>query len=134
MASSPTCSASPFKRILTRRPASAWPTWKQSSLGANVDAQAIAHIAFQRMWAQYVVSQEKPGADAAKIQEQWLTDLQAFVEKYPNSSDTAEALLQLGMYQEFVGKTEEAGKWYQQLVRDFPKPRRHKRPGARSTG
>ena len=87
---------------------------------ANVDAQAIAHIAFQRMWAQYVVSQEKPGADAAKIQEQWLKDLQAFVEKYPSSSDTAEALLQLGMYQEFVGKTEEAGKWYQQLIRDFP--------------
>ena len=46
--------------------------------------------------------------------------LQVFVAKYPKSSDSAEALLQLGMYQEFVGKTEEASKWYRQLVRDFP--------------
>jgi peroxiredoxin len=88
--------------------------------GANIDNQLLAHIAFQRMWAQYVVAQEQPGANAAQIQDQWLKDLQAFVEKYPNSNDTAEALLQLGMYQEFVGKTEEAGKWYQQLVDNFP--------------
>ena len=53
---------------------------------------------------------------SAKVQEKWLADLQAFVGKYPKSADAAEALLQLGMYQEFVGKTEEATKWYQQLV------------------
>jgi hypothetical protein len=88
--------------------------------GADVNGDLIAHVAFQRMWAQYVVSQEKPGANPAQIQQQWLTDLQAFVEKYPNSGDTAEALLQLGMYEEFVGKTEEAAKWYQQLVSNFP--------------
>jgi thiol-disulfide isomerase/thioredoxin len=73
------------------------------------------------MWADYVVSQNQPGADAAKIQEKWLADLQAFVEQYPKSSDSAEALLQLGMYQEFVGKVDEATKWYQQLVSSFPK-------------
>ena len=87
---------------------------------AKADENLIAHVVFQRMWAQYVVSQEQPGADAAKIQEQWLADLQAFVEKYPKSSDAAEALLQLGIYQEFIGKADEARKWYQQLVKDFP--------------
>ena len=87
--------------------------------GANDDS--IAHAVFQRMWAEYVVSQQQPGADAAKIQEKWLADLQAFVGQDPKSPDAAEALLQLGMYQEFVGKTEEATKWYQQLVSDFPK-------------
>jgi peroxiredoxin len=81
----------------------------------------IANVAFQRMWADYVVTQNKPGADAAKIQEKWLADLQAFVEQYPKSPDAAEALLQLGMYQEFFAKTEEATKWYQQLVTNFPK-------------
>jgi hypothetical protein len=87
---------------------------------AQVDGQVIAHIAFQRMWAQYVASQNQPGANGAQIQQKWLADLQAFVEKYPSSNDTAEALLQLGMYQEFVGETEQAGKWYQQLVSKFP--------------
>lgn len=88
---------------------------------AKADDDLIAHAVFQRMWAEYAVSQKAPGADAAKLQEKWLTDLQGFVGQYPKSADTAEALLQLGMYQEFVGKSEEAIKWYQQLVTNFPK-------------
>lgn len=89
-----------------------------SDAGASEDS--IAHVVFQRMWADYVTSQHAADADPAKVQEKWLADLQVFVAKYPKSSDAAEALLQLGMYQEFVGKTEDATKWYQQLVKDFP--------------
>lgn len=90
-----------------------------SDAGASEDA--IAHSVFQRMWAEYVTTQRDPNANAAQVQDKWLKDLEAFVGKYPKSSDTAEGLLQLGMYQEFVGKTEDATKWYQQLVTDFPK-------------
>jgi thiol-disulfide isomerase/thioredoxin len=96
----------------------------------GADEQLISHVAFQKMWAEYVLSQQQPNADAAKIQEKWLADLQAFVGKYPKSADTAEALLQLGMYQEFVGKSEEARKWYQQLVANFPSSA----PGAKAAG
>lgn len=95
--------------------------------GANDDL--IAHAVFQRMWAEYVVSQQQPGADAAKIQEKWLADLQSFVGEYPKSPDAAEALLQLGMYQEFIGKTEEATKWYQQLATGFPNAEPAKKAG-----
>lgn len=94
----------------------------QTSLAeAGASDDAIAHVVFQQMWADYVTAQRAPNADPAKVQEKWLADLQAFVGKHGKSSDAAEALLQLGMYQEFVGKTEEASKWYQQLVTDFPK-------------
>jgi Thioredoxin-like len=89
-------------------------------IDAKADESLLAHVEFQRMWAQYVVDQAQPDADPGKIQERWLADLEAFVGKYPKSSDSAEALLQLGMYQEFVGKSEEARKWYQQLVTNFP--------------
>ena len=81
------------------------------------------------MWAEYVVSQAQPNADVAKLQEKWLADLQEFVGKYPKSPDAAEALLQLGMYLEFVGKTEEATKWYQQLVSNFPNAEPAKKAG-----
>jgi thiol-disulfide isomerase/thioredoxin len=54
------------------------------------------------------------------VQQKWLDDLRDFVAKHPKSADSAEALLQLGMYHEFIGKSEEATKWYQQLVSDFP--------------
>jgi TolA-binding protein len=72
------------------------------------------------MWAEYVTAQRAPDADPAKVQSKWLDDLQVFVAKHPKSSDAAEALLQLGMYQEFVGKNDEATKWYRQLISDFP--------------
>jgi TolA-binding protein len=41
------------------------------------------------------------------------------VQSYPKGEDTPDALMQLGMVSEFVGKEAEAKKWYQVLVRDF---------------
>ena len=93
---------------------------QKSLTDAGASDEAISHAVFQRMWAEYVTSQRAPDAEQANLQEKWLADLQIYVAKYPKSSDAAEALLQLGMYQEFVGKTEEATKWYRQLVTDFP--------------
>jgi thiol-disulfide isomerase/thioredoxin len=97
---------------------------------ARATDDAIAHAVFQNLWAKYMTSLQAPNADAAQEQQKWLESLQTFVGKYPKSSDAAEALLQLGMYQEFVGKTEEAGKWYQQLVSDFP----NVKPAEKATG
>jgi TolA-binding protein len=88
---------------------------------AKADEDLIAHAAFQLMWSQYNLGQHDAKANQAQLQEKWMADLYAFVGKYPKSTDTAEALFQLGMFQEFMGKNEEATKWYQQLVKDFPK-------------
>jgi len=93
---------------------------QQSLAEAGASEELVAHVVFQKMWAEYVASQGQQSADAAKLQEKWLADLHAFVEKYPKSADSAEALLQLGMYQDFLGKTQDATKWYQQLVTNFP--------------
>ncbi len=95
-------------------------TLQKTLTDAGASDDAISHAVFQRMWAEYVTSQRAPGADPATVQQKWLADLQAFVGKYGKSPDAAEALLQRGMYQEFVGKTDDATKWYRQLVTDFP--------------
>jgi thiol-disulfide isomerase/thioredoxin len=87
---------------------------------AGAEDELIAHATFQRMWAANAVSQAQPGADSAKLQEKWLADLQEFVTNHQKSTDSAEALLQLGMFQEFNGKTDEARKWYTQLNTSFP--------------
>ncbi len=97
---------------------------------AKADDDLIAHAVFQSMWAKFAVDQRAPNADVPTLQVKWLADLQAFVEQHPTSADTAEALLQLGMYQEFIGKSEEATKWYQQLVANFPKLK----PAERASG
>ena len=103
---------------------------QKSLTDSGADPDLIAHAAFQLMWAQYALNQQAPGADAAKLQEKWLTDLQAFAGQYPKSPDTAEALYQLGMYQEIVGKSADATKLYQQLKDGFPTSR----PAEKATG
>jgi hypothetical protein len=90
-------------------------------IDAKADEELIAHAAFQRMWSLNSVSQRDPAANREQVQAKWLVDLDTFAGKYPKSADAAEALFQLGMYQEFMGKSDEAAKYYQQLVASFPK-------------
>lgn len=93
----------------------------------KADDDLIGHAIFQGMWAKFAADQRQPNADVAKLQEQWVNDLKKFVAEHPKSNDAAEALLQLGFYQEIIGKGDEATKWYQQLVSDFPKARQAER-------
>jgi tetratricopeptide (TPR) repeat protein len=91
---------------------------------AKADTDIIGHAVFQRMWAEYALNQQNAPADTAnKLQEKWLADLDQFVGQYPKSGDTAEALYQLGLYQEIMGKSDEAIKKYQQLQDSFPNSR-----------
>lgn len=84
------------------------------------DKELLAYVVFRRMTADYNQKLQSPDANFVKVQAQWIEDLEAFVEKHPNNADTAEALLQLAIAQEFSGKDEEAIKWYGRIVKDFP--------------
>lgn len=86
----------------------------------NPQDPLIPYVTFRRMWADYVITQQNPQADFAKIQEKWLADLEAFSTQYPTSSDSAEALLQLGMSHEFGGRLDQAKTWYGKLATGFP--------------
>lgn len=92
---------------------------RKTLVDADASEDLVAHVEFQRMWADYALNQQQPDGDMAKIQEKWLADLEDFAGRYPNSPDSAEALLQLGMYQEFAGKTDEAIGWYRKLATGF---------------
>lgn len=78
-----------------------------------------AYVSFRDMSADYAV-QLAEAKDFAKVQEGWLARLSKFVETYPKADDTPDALLQLGMVSEFVGKEIEAKKWYDNLAKNFP--------------
>jgi thiol-disulfide isomerase/thioredoxin len=79
------------------------------------------HFLFRRLQAEYGLSLSQPKADYAKIQETWLKQLEAFVDKHGNSSHASEALLQLAMASEFADESDVAEKWYQRILDDFPK-------------
>lgn len=98
-------------------------TQLEAELTADADAPADlrAHIEFQRMLANYygvVLTDSK--LNIATAQEQWMKDLEAFAAKYPKSETAAEALRALAMSYEMSGKTEDALKWYRQILADHP--------------
>ena len=99
------------------------------NLGAGSDAQA--HVRFQRIYTNWVRQNQDSKGDYPKVQSEWRESLQAFTKEFPNSTDSAEALLQLGMVDDLAGRDEEATKWYRQLSQNFDgSPRAAKAAGA----
>jgi thiol-disulfide isomerase/thioredoxin len=91
-----------------------------------------AYISFRKLQAEYSIALNKAsGEEFAKIQQAWMDKLTAFVKAYPKADDAADAMLQLGMVCEFLGKEVEAKNWYLQLAKSFPsKPQAAKGEGA----
>lgn len=81
--------------------------------GSNV----AAYVTFREVQADYSNRIDKDGIE--KAQKELIDRLTKFVQAYPKSDDTPEALLQLGMVNEFISQEISAKNWYQQLVRDF---------------
>ena len=81
-----------------------------------------AYFEFHRMTAEYYgITLAEPEVDIAKAQEQWMKDLEAYVDKYPDSKHGAEALRAMAMGYEMSGQTEQALKWYRRILEDYPK-------------
>ena len=82
----------------------------------------VSYIVYRRMLAEYSVSVQtaKSNAAQAKTQEEWIKDLQGFVEAYPKAEDAPDAMIQLATGLEFAGKAGDARKWFAQLAKDHP--------------
>ena len=97
------------------------------------DKNLAAHVRYRQLFSDYGLSFQAEKPDYAKIQAKWIEDLEKYVGDYPKGPETAEALLQLAMSQEFAGKEDDAVKWYGQLVADFANsPQAKKAGGART--
>lgn len=81
------------------------------------------YVAFRVLQAQHNAAAAAPGADPAKLQEQWQAQLIVYVKAYPTAEDSAEALWELGMMNEIQGHEAESREFYGQLVQGFPEHR-----------
>ena len=89
-------------------------------LAAQEDsADLAAYVKFRYLSAEYNQKLQAEG-DFPKLQKKWLASLEQYVSDYPSSPDAAEAMLQLGIAEEFAGEEEGAKKWYGQIVDRFP--------------
>lgn len=80
----------------------------------------VPYVKFQYLTAEYGQKLQSPNADFAKIQAQWLRDLEDFANDYPKSESAPDAIVQLAFAQEFAGKESDAIKWYTKVVGEYP--------------
>lgn len=84
------------------------------------DSELLAFAVFQEMLVRYNLSlQTAKPEDRADVQASWLTSLENFVKEFPSAPESADALLQLAITNEFNGDTKEARVWYTKLVNDY---------------
>lgn len=86
----------------------------------DADRGLAAFVKFRQLTAAYSLSMQAPKPDYAKIQAEWLKTLEQYIADYPTAVDSAEAMLQLAVSQEFAGQEDDAKKLYGRIVRDFP--------------
>jgi hypothetical protein len=80
-------------------------------------SQTAAYITFRELQADFALRPAK-STESAKSQEQLLQRLAKFVEDYPQGEDTPDALMQLAMVSELMGRETEAKNWYKQLIKN----------------
>ena len=98
------------------------------------DEELAFYVQFRGMTAEHGKALADPNlTDFAKIQTKWIEDLEKFVEAAKKYPDSADAMLELAISQEFAGQDEQALKWYSSIVTDFPdSPIRRKAAGAKT--
>ena len=91
-----------------------------SSRFAKGNEPLAAYADFQAIGTEYVTKQTKD-ADFPKVQEWYLKSLNDFIDRYPRTSEAAQAMLQLALSKEFEDKERDALKYYRKVASAFPK-------------
>ena len=100
--------------------------WRVSLAKDQPGSALLAFVSYREMTGDYAMRLAEVGAkgkadEMSKMQDAWKEKLSKFVSDFPTSEDTPDALMQLGMVNEFVGKETEAKNWYGLLAKNFPK-------------
>jgi thiol-disulfide isomerase/thioredoxin len=86
------------------------------------DEELVPYVRFRQLMADYGRKiQTASTEEFVKIHTAWLKQLEGYADKYPNSPDAAEAMLQLAIAQEYAGEEKEAKKWYGRVADKFPR-------------
>jgi peroxiredoxin len=83
------------------------------------DGDLAAYVEFRQLTADYVLALQGTNPEFSKIQTEWLKNLEQFVKAHPKSPDAADAMLQLGLAEEFAGQEDKATHWYQEVGSNF---------------
>lgn len=90
----------------------------------------LGYVFYRRLMAEYAVrlkddDKAKTPADGTRLREStqkwWFEQLEAFARKWPQSEDAPDAVVQLAISYELMGRLDDAKAWYEQLAKNYPK-------------
>lgn len=81
----------------------------------------IAYVAYRLISTDYTVKSSGNDVDFAKLQIEYMAQLEEFAGSYPDSLDAADAMIQIGLNHELSGKEKDAETWYRKVSTQFPK-------------
>lgn len=87
------------------------------------DRTMQGYVWYRRLLAEYAVrlQQSKEEEERAATQEWWLAQLERYAERWPKSDDAADAIIQLAISLEIMGRLDDARSWYTRLATNHPR-------------
>jgi len=93
--------------------------------------QETSYVAYRILGAEYTNELSDKDVNFESVQKSHLEKLEAFINAFPKSSDSADAMIQLGFNSEVTGDEKSAAKWYERIVKNYPAtPQGNKAAGA----
>ncbi|HEV2970658.1 MAG TPA: redoxin family protein [Pirellulales bacterium] len=83
------------------------------------DGDLAAYVEFRKLTAEYVLALQAPNPEFSKVQAEWVKSLEQFVGRHPKAPDAADAMMQLGVAEEFAGQEDKAKHWYGEIAGNF---------------
>lgn len=97
---------------------------------AKSNKSLLGYVYYRRLMAEYAfrlkddekVKDEAEARKAGEVtQKWWFEQLEAFARQWPQSEDAPDAVVQLAISYELMGRIEDAKGWYAQLAKNYPK-------------
>ncbi|MCH2210154.1 MAG: redoxin domain-containing protein [Fuerstiella sp.] len=87
------------------------------------NSQIQGYIWYRRLLAEYAVrlQNSREEEQRAATQEWWLNELEKYAKKWPKSDDAADAVIQLAISLEIMGRLDDARGWYNRLAANHPR-------------
>ena len=82
--------------------------------------ELVPYVAYRLLSTDYTIKSLGEKVDFAKLQTEYMEKLEDFARDYPDSSDAADAMIQIGLNHELAGDEAEGEKWYNKVASRFP--------------
>jgi thiol-disulfide isomerase/thioredoxin len=81
------------------------------------ESELTGYVKYRWMTTNYSMKLQEKDAKFEEIQENWLAQLEEFVDEFPNSPDASDAMLQLAIAEEYAGNEKKALGWYDGIIK-----------------